>query len=147
MPLRERRGATVAFRLHGHQHYHHVFFGKDMMNLDGEDTAAQCQGVFEKSDDRVMALVIARQRTMTRHMPGDRCVECLKDCWNVAIGEVVVRLTDDGRVGRDHGCSMTWNLALSLLSNDSRCVREEAGTHRYNVGTDTPKLCATSCGG
>jgi hypothetical protein len=26
-------------------------------------------------------------------------------------------------------------------------VREEAGTHRYNVGTDTPKLCATSCGG
>jgi DNA mismatch endonuclease Vsr len=24
-------------------------------------------------------------------------------------------------------------------------VREEAGTHRYNVGTDTPKLCATSC--
>src|SRR5258708_29241768 len=26
-------------------------------------------------------------------------------------------------------------------------LREEAGTHRYNVGTDTPKLCATSCGG
>ena len=26
-------------------------------------------------------------------------------------------------------------------------VREEAGTHRYNVGTDTPKLCATSSGG
>jgi hypothetical protein len=26
-------------------------------------------------------------------------------------------------------------------------VREEAGTHRYNVGTDTPKLCATACGG
>jgi hypothetical protein len=25
-------------------------------------------------------------------------------------------------------------------------VREEAGTQRYNVGTDTPKLCATSCG-
>ena len=26
-------------------------------------------------------------------------------------------------------------------------VREEAGTHRYNVGTDTLKLCATSYGG
>ena len=26
-------------------------------------------------------------------------------------------------------------------------VREEAGTHRYNAGTDRPKLCATSCGG
>jgi hypothetical protein len=26
-------------------------------------------------------------------------------------------------------------------------VFEEAGTHRYNVGTDTPKLCATSRGG
>jgi hypothetical protein len=26
-------------------------------------------------------------------------------------------------------------------------VREAAGTQRYNVGTDTPKLCATSCGG
>jgi hypothetical protein len=25
-------------------------------------------------------------------------------------------------------------------------IREEAGSHRYNVGTDTPKLCATSCG-
>jgi hypothetical protein len=25
-------------------------------------------------------------------------------------------------------------------------VREEAGTHRYSVGTDTPKLCATSSG-
>jgi DNA mismatch endonuclease Vsr len=25
-------------------------------------------------------------------------------------------------------------------------VREEAGTHRYNVGTDTLKLCATSFG-
>ena len=25
-------------------------------------------------------------------------------------------------------------------------AREEAGTQRYNVGTDTPKLCATSCG-
>jgi hypothetical protein len=24
---------------------------------------------------------------------------------------------------------------------------EKAGTQRYNVGTDTPKLCATSCGG
>jgi hypothetical protein len=25
-------------------------------------------------------------------------------------------------------------------------VRAEAGTHRYNVGTDTPKLSATSLG-
>ena len=25
-------------------------------------------------------------------------------------------------------------------------VREEAGSQRYNVGTDTPKLCATSSG-
>jgi hypothetical protein len=57
MHLRERHEATVAFRLHGHQHYHHVFFGEDMMNLDGEDAATtQCQGVFEKSDDLVAAL-------------------------------------------------------------------------------------------
>src|SRR5262249_45466108 len=113
MHLRERRGATVAFRLHGHQRYHHVFFGKDMLNLDDEDTPAQCQGVFEESDDLVVALVIARQRTVTRHMPGDRCVECLKDPGDVAMGEVVVRLTDDGSVGRDHGCSIRRNLALS----------------------------------
>ena len=26
-------------------------------------------------------------------------------------------------------------------------VGEEAGTHRYSVGIDTPKLSATSCGG
>jgi hypothetical protein len=26
-------------------------------------------------------------------------------------------------------------------------IREEAGIHRYNVGIDTLKLCATSCGG
>jgi hypothetical protein len=34
---------------------------------------------------------------------------------------------------------------LVLLS--PHYVREEAGTQRYNVGTDTPKLCAASCGG
>ena len=33
------------------------------------------------------------------------------------------------------------------LPTASPYVREDAGTHRYNVGTDTPKLCATSCGG
>ena len=50
-----------------------------MMTLDGKDTPAQCQGVFEKSDELVVAVVIARQRTMARHMPGNRFIECLKD--------------------------------------------------------------------
>src|SRR6516225_9222468 len=113
MYLRERRRATVAFPVHGHQRYHHVFFGKDTMNLDGEDTPAQCQGVFEKSDDLVVALVIARQRTMTRNMPGDRCVERLKNRRDITIGEVVVCLTDDGSVSRDHCPSITRDLALS----------------------------------
>ena len=36
---------------------------------------------------------------------------------------------------------------VHLLSRGPPYVSEEAGTHRYNVGTDTPKLCATSCGG
>src|SRR5262245_4028062 len=119
MYLREHGGATIAFRLHGHQRYRHVLFGKDMMNLDTKGTLTQCHGVFEKSDDLVEALVIARQRTMTWHMPGDRCIECLKDRRDVAIGEVVVRLTDDGSVGRDHSCSITRNLALSLSSNQT----------------------------
>src|SRR3974390_1776704 len=51
-------------------------------------------------------------------MPGNRCIECLKDRGDVAIGEVVVRLTDDGSVGRDHGCSMVYN-AESCLSGES----------------------------
>ncbi|CEF49116.1 unnamed protein product [uncultured bacterium] len=40
LPLRECRGATVAFRLNGREHYY-IFFGKDMMNFDGEDTTAK----------------------------------------------------------------------------------------------------------
>jgi len=39
-----RRRETVAFRLHGREHYDHIFFGKDMMTLDGEDTASEIQG-------------------------------------------------------------------------------------------------------
>jgi hypothetical protein len=39
--------------------YHHIFFGKDMVNLNGKGTPAQCQRVFEKSNDLVGALVIA----------------------------------------------------------------------------------------
>jgi hypothetical protein len=53
MHFRECGGASVAFRLNGHEHYHHIFFGKNMMNFDGEGTAAKLQGVFEKSDDLV----------------------------------------------------------------------------------------------
>ena len=94
MHLRECRGATVAFRLNGREHYYHIFFGKDMMNFDGEDTTAKPQGMFEKSDDLVVALVIGRQRTVARHVPGDRCVECLKDGGDVTLGEVVaLRMT------------------------------------------------------
>jgi hypothetical protein len=37
--------------------------------------------------------------------------------------------------------------ALALLLSQVLYVREEAGTQRYNVGTDTPKLCATSRAG
>ena len=41
-----------------------------------------------------------------------------------------------------------WKLSQGFHSlTASPYVREEAGTHRYNVGTDTPKLCATSYGG
>ena len=41
-----------------------------------------------------------------------------------------------------------WKLSQGLHSlTASPYVSEEAGIQRYNVGTDTPKLCATSCGG
>jgi hypothetical protein len=36
---------------------------------------------------------------------------------------------------------------LCLLLSQALYIRDEAGTQRYNVGTDTPKLCATSYGG
>ena len=39
------------------------------------------------------------------------------------------------------------HVASGLTPIASPYAREEAGTQRYNVGTDTPKLCATSCGG
>ena len=124
MHLRERRRATVAFRLHGHQRYHHVFFAKDMMNLDGEDTPAQCQGVFVESYDLVVALVIARQRTVTRHMPGDGCVEYLKDRGDIAIGEIVVRLTDDG----------SWPGSWLLYNTESCFVsRKHIGDHKLDA--------------
>ena len=53
----ECRGAPVAFRLNGHERYHEIFFGKDVMNFDSEDTAAKFHGAFEKSDDLVAAIV------------------------------------------------------------------------------------------
>jgi hypothetical protein len=36
MDFREYRRATVALRLNGYQRDHHIVFGKDMMNLNGE---------------------------------------------------------------------------------------------------------------
>ena len=41
------------------------------------------------------------------------------------------------------------NLPGSVIDplSQTAYVREEAGTQRYSVGTDTPKLLATSCGG
>ena len=49
----------------------------------------------------------------------------------------------------------TPSLRFQIVARSGNCdrvmslgyVREEAGTQRYNVGTDTPKLFATSCGG
>ena len=41
---------------------------------------------------------------------------------DVAIGELLVRLTDDGSVGRDHGCSITRNLVLMWFRYE-RCSR------------------------
>jgi hypothetical protein len=38
-------------------------------------------------------------------------------------------------------------LPLVHLLSGPPYVSEEAGTHRYNVGTETPKLWATSFGG
>jgi hypothetical protein len=44
-------------------------------------------------------------------------------------------------------CAVTIGILTEWSTLDaSPYVREEAGTHRYNVGTDTPKLCTTSCG-
>ena len=48
--------------------------------------------------------------------------------------------------------SRAFRSAIALIRwstsyRDPLYVREDSGTHRYNVGTDTPKLCATSCGG
>jgi len=121
MHLRECRGAAVSFRLHGHEPHYNIFFGKDMMNLDSKGTPAQCHGVFEKSNDLVVALVIAGQRTVTRHMPGDRCVERLEDRGDVAVGEIVVPFTDDASACRVHSFSITRNHALSRES-----IREAA---------------------
>src|SRR5262245_52929971 len=69
--LRECCRLAVTLRLDGHERDHHIVFGKDMMNLNAEDAAGKFYGVFEKSDDLVVAFVITRQRTVTRHMPSD----------------------------------------------------------------------------
>ena len=116
MHLRERCGAAVSLRLHGHEHDYNIFFGKDMMNLDSKGTPAQFHRVFEKSDDLVVPLVIARQRTMTRHMPGDRCVECLKD------RGVVIRLTDTKPYAADFvPFSLTINrMRIAVVSSSQR---------------------------
>ena len=47
---------------------------------------------------------------------------------------------------RFEGMSIVLAVAEAGSPSASPYIREEAGTHRYNVGTDTPKLCATSLG-
>lgn len=110
MHLRKFRRATAALCLDRYKRDDHIVFSKDVMNLDGEDAAGKFQGMFEEFKDFVMASVIARQRAVTRHMPSDRCVEDPEDPGNIALGKVVVRLTDDGSVGRDDGPSIGGNL-------------------------------------
>jgi hypothetical protein len=95
----------MAFCLNGRDYYYNIVFGKDKMDLNGKIPPAKCQGVTEESDDLVVAVVIARQRTVTRNVPGDRWVECLEDRWDVTFGKVVIPLTDDSSVGRNHDSS------------------------------------------
>ena len=47
---------------------------------------------------------------------------------------------------RFEGMSIVLAVAEVGSPSASPYIPEEAGTHRYNVGTDTPKLCATSLG-
>src|SRR5215831_21344804 len=62
--------------------------------------------MLKKADHSFATLVITRQRAVTRHVPGDRCVECFKNRGNIALCKVVVRLTDNRRVGQGHNSSL-----------------------------------------
>jgi hypothetical protein len=52
----------------------------------------------------------------------------------------------DRRQYKSAMCLIAWS-ALACRFRKVLYVREEPGTQRYNVGTDTPKLCATSRAG
>ena len=69
----------VTFGFNGHQGYDHVLVGKNIMHVDGEDTAAQRQSALKESHDFLVAFVIPRQRTVARHMPDYLGVERLQN--------------------------------------------------------------------
>ena len=98
MDLGECSGATVAFHFHSYERHHEIFLGEDVMNCDRKNTAAKFHRVFKKSDDLIAAIVIAGDRAATGDMPGDRRIECLEDRGNVALREVLVRLTNNRSV-------------------------------------------------
>jgi len=58
--LLECGATTISFCFDGYKRHDKIPFSEDLMNLYGEDTATQSQGVIEKSNDLVVALVIAR---------------------------------------------------------------------------------------
>ena len=100
--FRKCRRATVAFRLDGYERHNEIFLGEDVVNIDRENAAAKFDGVFEKSDDLIVAMVIAGDGAMAGDMPGYRQVECLKHRWNITLGKIVVRFADNRSVGRNH---------------------------------------------
>jgi hypothetical protein len=92
----------VTFGFNGHQGYDHVLVGKNIMHVDGEDTAAQRQSALKESHDFLVAFVIPRQRTVARHMPDYLGVERLQNRRDVAPCEIPVCLADNGGVTLDH---------------------------------------------
>jgi hypothetical protein len=59
----------------------------------------------------------------------------------------IARFIQFGVNGKNAMCCTNRLGDLCLLLSQALYIRDEAGTQRYNVGTDTPKLCATSYGG
>jgi hypothetical protein len=78
----------VTFGFNGHQGYDHVLVGKNIMHVDGEDTAAQRQSALKESHDFLVAFVNPRQRTVARHMPDYLGVERLQNRRDVAPCEI-----------------------------------------------------------
>src|SRR5262249_43733995 len=86
----KRHGDPLSLRIDGDQRDDEIAVGEHVVHVDAERAAGQLHRSLEEGADLVMAVEIARERTVTGNVPGDGGIEHREDGRNVSLREVVV---------------------------------------------------------